>query len=305
MKKFVCFILTGIMAFSLAACGSGKVENNNTADKETQTEQVTEQEEAASAEQETSSAEEAESAEQKTQTAEEAANADQETSSAEEAASAEQETSSTEEAKSAGQEAQTAEEAVAAPLLGGWTRAESPVVTDEIRNIIEKATENIDGVTYTPIAYISSQVVAGTNHAVLCALTPVIPDPVPYYAIVTIYEDLQGNAEITGVVESRAEVEAAPGTEGLSGGWTAPESPEVTDEAKAALEKAVEKMTGAEYEPVALLATQVVAGLNYAVFCAVTPVVPNAETGYAVVHVYEDLQGNASVTDVFDFSATE
>lgn len=190
-------------------------------------------------------------------------------------------------------------------LDGGWSRAESPEITDEVRELLNKATEGYDGPAYTPIAYIGSQVVAGTNHKILCGVTPVVPDAVTTYAIVVLYEDLNGNVEMIDYMDSEAEVEELPDSEGMTGGWSAVEPPVMTDEAKAALKKAVENLVGAEYEPVALLATQIVAGTNYSILCEVTPVTPDAETGYVIVHVYEDLDGNAEITDTFDFYSFE
>ncbi len=186
-------------------------------------------------------------------------------------------------------------------IVGGWSRADCPVVTDEIRALLEKAQGNLTGAEYEAAAYLGSQLVSGTNHAVLCRITPVVPDAVARYAVVILYEDLEGNVEILDILDSEAEVEAFPDGEVLDGGWAAPDSPEVTDEAKAALGKALEKLVGAEYVPVALLATQIVSGTNYSLLCEVTPVVPDAEAHYTIVHVYEDLEGNAKITDTFDF----
>ena len=183
----------------------------------------------------------------------------------------------------AAEEAFTAEEAA---IVGGWTRAESPEVAE-----------------YEPVALIGSQVVAGTNYQLLCRITPVVPDAVPHYAIVTLYEDPDGNASITDILESQAEGEALPGE--LTGAWENPESPVMTDEAKAAMDKALEKLVGADYKPIALLATQIVSGTNYSILCQVTPVVPDAESSFAIVHVYRDLEGNAEITEVFDFSPEE
>ena len=45
---------------------------------------------------------------------------------------------------------------------------------------------------------IGSQVVAGMNYCLLCKVTAVAPDAKPQYRLVYIYEDLNGNAEITG-----------------------------------------------------------------------------------------------------------
>ena len=70
------------------------------------------------------------------------------------------------------------------------------------------------------------------------------------------------------------------------------------EDAKAAFEKATENLDGSEYEPIALLGTQVVAGTNYAVLCRITAVTPDAEPELGIVYIYEDLEGNAEVCEV-------
>lgn len=184
-------------------------------------------------------------------------------------------------------------------LDGGWTKADTPVITDDFKKTFDKAVSELDGVDYTPVAYLASQVVAGMNHCVLCKATPVVPDAKTTYSVVYIYEDLQGNAEITEIVSSSADAQSA-GVD-VVGGWEEPETPEMTAEAKAALEKACETLTGAEYTPVALLATQVVAGTNYRIICESRPSVPIPECDYVIVTVYADLQGNAEITDTVEF----
>ena len=198
----------------------------------------------------------------------------------------------------AAEEISDAAEEIGDAIVGGWANSQSPVITEEFKKVFEKAAANLDGVDYTPVAYLSSQVVAGRNHRVLCKAVTVVPDAVPTYAIVTVYEDLTGNAEITDVVRSNVEA----GIPGLAGGWNEPDSPEVTDNAKDALTKACETLTGAEYTPVALLATQVVAGMNYRILCESRATVPGAQAEYVIVTVYADLQGNAEITDAVTFN---
>lgn len=86
----------------------------------------------------------------------------------------------------------------------------------------------------------------------------------------------------------------------LTGGWTATEDAAVTEEARTALDKALEGFVGSNIEPVALLGTQLVAGMNYAILCRVTPVVPNAVPHYAVVYVYSAPDGSASILEIAD-----
>lgn len=82
------------------------------------------------------------------------------------------------------------------PVSGGWAAAEDPTVTEERSAVFEKALANLVGVDYTPVAYLGSQVVAGTNHCFLCQSRVVVPNAVPKYVLVFIYEDLKGNAEV-------------------------------------------------------------------------------------------------------------
>ncbi len=81
-------------------------------------------------------------------------------------------------------------------IAGGWSASESSAITDEVKSIFDKATKNLTGVDYQPVAYLGSQVVAGMNHAILCKATTVVPKAKPYYTIMYIYEDLEGNATI-------------------------------------------------------------------------------------------------------------
>ena len=90
--------------------------------------------------------------------------------------------------------------------------------------------------------------------------------------------------------------------EPLDGGWqNVPcEAAELPEDAQAAFDKALDGLVGAEYTPVALLSTQVVAGMNYCILCQITPVVPDATPTWALVYIYADLQGNAEITNVYD-----
>jgi predicted small lipoprotein YifL len=82
------------------------------------------------------------------------------------------------------------------------------------------------------------------------------------------------------------------------GGWELSPDATVTDDAKAAFEKAMEGLDGVSYEPVALLGTQVVAGMNYCFLCEATVVAPEAKPYYSLIYVYADLQDNAEVTKI-------
>ena len=205
---------------------------------------------------------------------------------------------------------QTSTEAAATTAAQDATAAESgsEVITggytDSVKSVFAKATETLTGVGYEPVAYLGSQVVAGTNHLILCKATPTTAEPKSTYALVTLFEGLNGEAEITNVIESS--VNAAGAADGeTTGAYTAPEKPGVTDEAKAALEKALNGLGGAQYDAKALLGTQVVSGTNYMLLCKITTVTAEPVSHYSIVTVYEDLEGNASISETHDFSAED
>lgn len=186
-------------------------------------------------------------------------------------------------------------------IVGGWSSPDSVKVTDEAASALKKATEKLAGGTYEPIALLGTQVVAGTNYRLLCTFTPATEGADASYTIVTVYEDLEGNAEITEILNSDAKVNVT--AEVIDGGWVAPETPDVTEEAGTALQAAVSQMVGAQYNPLALMGTQVVAGTNYCLLCEITPVVENPESHYSVVTVYQGADGTTSVVETLDFSA--
>ncbi len=86
--------------------------------------------------------------------------------------------------------------------------------------------------------------------------------------------------------------------ETLAGGWQLTEDPAVTEEAAAAFETAMDGWVGVSYTPVALLATQVVAGVNYCLLCTSTTVTAQPVQGYALVYIYAALDGSAEVLDI-------
>lgn len=94
------------------------------------------------------------------------------------------------------------------PMVGGWSYAESAVITDDIKNVIYKAVEAKGGDAYEPVAYVGSQIVSGTNHAILCKTMPSVSgqDTASSLVLVYVYEDLQGNCEITDTAVVKLEI---------------------------------------------------------------------------------------------------
>ncbi|MER1994772.1 MAG: hypothetical protein ABS897_12095 [Eubacteriales bacterium] len=107
-------------------------------------------------------------------------------------------------------------------MVGGWeiVPAQSailteeaqpePMMTDEAAAAFLKAMENLDGAEYIPVALLATQVVAGTNYCILCQGKYVVPDAKPFWALVYIYADLEGNAQILNIYELYIDMHAYP-----------------------------------------------------------------------------------------------
>lgn len=82
-------------------------------------------------------------------------------------------------------------------VAGGWTYADSAEITSDIKTMFENIANKDVNDTYEPIAYVGSQVVAGTNHAVLCKAVSNTKADQTSLVIVYVYEDLNGKCQIT------------------------------------------------------------------------------------------------------------
>lgn len=195
-------------------------------------------------------------------------------------------------------------------VIGGYTVPEKLTDSElagDVAAVFEEACKNSDK-TLTPAALLGTQVVAGTNYAFLCT-----EDGKPSVAI--IFEGIAGKAEVASVKELDVAAytgkDAEAGNELLEGGFAVTEAVtanKIDDNAQKALDTAVEGLVGMNYEPVALLGTQVVSGTNYAILCKGTPVTPDAVSALYVVTVYAGLDGKAEISssaalNLADFTA--
>ena len=91
----------------------------------------------------------------------------------------------------------------------------------------------------------------------------------------------------------------------ITGGWNVNEEfgqAAIPEEAKAAFDKAMEGFDGVGYTPVAYLGRQLVAGTNYAILCKAATVAATPKTGLAVMVIYYDLSGEATITNIAEFA---
>ena len=92
--------------------------------------------------------------------------------------------------------------------------------------------------------------------------------------------------------------------EPVAGGWTAnADDPTlIPEEALEAFNKATEELVGCDYEPIALLGSQVVAGTNYCLLCKCTVVTPDAPVSYVLMYIYSGVDGTNEVLDIQDIT---
>lgn len=197
----------------------------------------------------------------------------------------------------------TAAETTAAPettaaetteTIAETTQAAAAVNTDvtpELNELFDQALDGFTGVGYTPEFYLGSFDNGDTVHCFLCESTTVTADPVSYWSFVFITDDGAGNVGIGKVCQPdytcidfydgdflATEVQTAP----VPGGWEDVMDYEVTDDRLAEF-----RLANSIYNPIALLASQVVAGMNY-IYLAT-----DADGNLRIVKIYIDLEGNA------------
>ena len=186
---------------------------------------------------------------------------------------------------------------VSTPMTGGWAVNDSYAAMSknpEAKAAFRKATKDYAGWSFKAIALLGTQVVAGTNYAVLVKADELNPDGgATQIKVMYIYEDLKGNAEITGFQTIIGEQ--------LMGGFTANSglfTISKNETVYSAYKKAMKELVGVSYSPVAYLGSQIVSGTNYLVLCRSKGVYPGASYGWSLVTIYCDLKGNASVGDI-------
>ena len=187
---------------------------------------------------------------------------------------------------------------------GGWelnTSITNTIMRDE-DEIFKKAVANYSDMELEAIGYLGSQVVAGTNHMYLCKATK---DNKTNFKVVIIYQDLNGNTEVSKVsdfnIEDYVSTDIDANNEELTGGWAASSDcgeNALTEDEREMFSKATEHLSGVSYKPVATLATQLVSGKNYAVLAVGVTATENPVYNIYVLTIYKDLSNNSKVTGI-------
>ncbi len=154
-------------------------------------------------------------------------------------------------------------------LAGGWEVPESPVVTDEVKALVNQFYEssvngNKSKLTVTPYALLGTQVVNGTGYRVLCRVDLGADETgkeASSYSIVQIFADLSGNfvkepSKLLAYTDDFASETVAVSGAGASivGGYTQFDDPTISPENLAAFEKFYsDKNIPFPYKPIARL----------------------------------------------------
>lgn len=174
--------------------------------------------------------------------------------------------------------------------LGSWdVKVVTGGMPEKVATAFAEATDQLLGAEYTPIAYLGSQVVNGTNHAVL-AEQIILSGKDTKNVVLMIFNEKGMDCTLVNIER------VVEGGDGAGAVEVAPTT-DIPAEAKAAFATVLGDFVGATVEPFALLATQVTKGIDYIFAAEVTPVVENPETKVAVV-VVNSLVKKASFTDI-------
>ena len=194
-------------------------------------------------------------------------------------------------------------------MLGGWQTADvaRTEMDENEATVFTKATEKLLGEEYEPVCVLATQVVSGTNYAFLAKGTSVTASPASSFLILKVYEDLEGNVKLESISEiDVTDIKTREDTDdNILGGWTVKDSGKPgslgSEEAQASFDKAMEEVLGVGYNPIQLLATQVVNGTNYIALVRGSAISVDDTPELYVITWYADLQGNSKVTDIKKF----
>lgn len=190
-------------------------------------------------------------------------------------------------------------------IVGGWQTEEiyNNYLSEEETAVFNKGLEGIAGVKYEPVMVLATQLVSGTNYAFLVHGETVTANPEHAYYILSVYEDLNKECEVKAI--NKLEV---PGlevmnadTENLLGSWKINSGGKAyvfagEEEVQSSFDAAVKDLDGIVYNPIQLLATQLVSGTNYTALCFGKTTGNEDNPEIYVVTWYKDLQGNSTLS---------
>lgn len=163
-------------------------------------------------------------------------------------------------------------------MVGNWNvNVVIDAMPQKVATAVSALSEQLIGAEYTPIAYLGSQLVNGTNHAVL-AEQLILSGKDTKNVVLLIFNEKGMDCTLVNIER------VVEGGDGMGAVMVDVKTVIPTD-AQVIFDEAISEFVGSTVKPFALLATQVVAGIDY-IFIAETQVVaPEAAKRIAVVTV--------------------
>ena len=163
-------------------------------------------------------------------------------------------------------------------MVGSWTiNVNTSGMPQKIATAVGELGEKLIGAEYSPIAYLGSQIVNGTNHAVL-AEQLLLTGKDTKNIVLLIFNEKDG-------VVTLSNIERVIEAGGPFGGTAIDVKANIPEDAQSVFDQAMAGFVGSNVEPFALLGTKVVKGIDYLFAATVTPVTPEAITKVAIVKV--------------------
>ena len=171
-------------------------------------------------------------------------------------------------------------------LLGGWNLKleKADKLPQDLASAVAKIFDPAKvGGSYTPVYYVGTQQVNGTNHKLVFERTMLVSGgkTLKSFAVVTIYiptGDIKG--------EAATKVSEEDVTDFV-----------LRDEIEKGVKKALADFTGANHKPILELGEQIVKGKNYHFICESKGVYPGAEP-YLTHVVINNFQGNWTIDQI-------
>jgi len=163
---------------------------------------------------------------------------------------------------------------------------------EAVATAFAKTNAQLLGAEYTPIAYLGSQIVNGTNHAVLAEQLVVTGKDTKNIVLMIFNQKPEQVGDATLV-----NIERVLESGGKDGGIAIDVETEIPEEAMNTFNTAFESFCGSKVEPFALLGTQVTTGINYIFAAEVTSVTEVPVKSVALVTV-NGLTNSVSFADI-------
>jgi len=175
--------------------------------------------------------------------------------------------------------------------IASWDVYVSYNMPQKVATAVGKLADTLVGADYQPIAYLGSQTVNGTNHAVLAEQT-VLTGRDSKNIVVLIFNEKPSDIDLTLVAVERV----VEGGDTL-GGVAVDVQTELSEEVKTLWADAFKGFVGSEIKPFAYLGSQTAKGVNHIFAATAKAVSPNA-ANEAVLVVVNAVEKTVKVVDL-------